>query len=50
MWRQVGGYTRRVNLGRFPYFVLYVPDGSDVLITCIAHHHRNPEYYLNRMK
>lgn len=50
LWRKVGNHTRRANLGGFPYFVLYVLDGSDVLITCIAHHHRNPEYYLNRTK
>ena len=49
LWRRVGLHTRRANLGRFPFFVLYVFDEPDVLITCIAHHHRDPEYYVARL-
>jgi len=45
-WRKVGQHTRRINIKRFPYLVLYVVDGEDILITCIAHQHRNPTYYL----
>ena len=44
-WRKIGRNTRRINIKRFPYLVLYVIDGDDILITCIAHQHRNPTYY-----
>ncbi len=48
-WRKVGNNTRRINIKRFPYLILYVLDGEDILITCIAHQHRNPTYYSNRI-
>lgn len=48
-WRKVGNNTRRINIKRFPYLILYVLDGNDILITCIAHQHRNPIYYSNRI-
>jgi hypothetical protein len=49
-WRKVGSHTRRVNINRFPFLLLYVYDERDILITCIAHQHRDPEYYTDRMK
>ncbi len=48
-WRKVGRNTRRINIKRFPYLILYVLDGNDILITCIAHQHRNPIYYANKI-
>jgi plasmid stabilization system protein ParE len=47
-WRKVGENTRRINLARFPYLLLYVVDKEVILITCIAHQHRNPNYYLDK--
>ncbi len=47
-WKKVGINTRRINIKRFPYLILYVLDVKDVLITCIAHQYRDPEYYLER--
>lgn len=47
-WRKIGKHTRRINVRRFPYLILYVIDDSDILITCIAHQHRNPTYYIAR--
>ena len=49
MWRKIGENTRRVNIKRFPYLVLYVQDQGDVLVTCIAHQHRDPQYYSGRV-
>ena len=49
VWRKVGKNTRRINIKRFPYLILYVLDGNNILITCIAHQHRNPTYYTNRV-
>ena len=48
-WRKVGSNTRKINIKQFPYLILYVLDGDDILITCIAHQHRNPTYYSNRI-
>ncbi|MFW8601594.1 type II toxin-antitoxin system RelE/ParE family toxin [Desulfobacterota bacterium M19] len=47
-WKRIGTNTRRINIKRFPYLILYVLDGQDILITCVAHQHRNPTYYLER--
>lgn len=48
-WRKAGRHTHKINIKRFPYLVLYVIEGNDVLITCIAHQHRNPTYYVDRI-
>jgi len=48
-WVSVGGNTRRINIKRFPYMLLYVLEGDSILVTCVAHQHRNPEYYADRM-
>jgi len=50
MWRRVGENTRRANIKRFPYLVLYVHDHRDILVTCIAHQHRDPQYYVGRIQ
>lgn len=47
-WQQVGKVTRKINIKRFPCLILYVIDGNDIIITCIAHQHRKPTYYLDR--
>ena len=47
-WRKIGTNTRRINIKRFPYLILYVIDEHEILITCIAHQHRNPTYYMER--
>ncbi|HEX72010.1 MAG TPA: type II toxin-antitoxin system RelE/ParE family toxin [Candidatus Hydrogenedentes bacterium] len=49
-WRKVGVHTRRFLMKRFPYLVLYVPDDERIVITAIAHQHRHPEYYMQRIK
>lgn len=48
-WKKVNEYTHKINMKRFPYIVLYVIDRNDILITCIAHQHRNPIYLIDRI-
>jgi len=48
LWRKVGENTRRINISRFPYLILYVQHHEDILVTCIAHQHRDPPYYMSR--
>lgn len=49
-WHKTGQYTRRFMLKRFPYLILYVFEEEKIIITAIAHQHRYPESYLNRME
>ncbi len=48
-WKKAGRNTHKINIKRFPYLILYIIDGKDIIITCIAHQHRNPSYYINRI-
>ncbi len=48
-WRKVGTNTRRANIRDFPYLVLYIHEPDAILITCIAHQHRDPVYYSERI-
>jgi toxin ParE1/3/4 len=48
LWRKIGENTRRINISRFPYLILYVRHQEDILVTCIAHQHRDPQYYMSR--
>ena len=49
LWLKVGQRTRRAILKNFPYIILYVFEEDTVHITCIAHQHRDQEYYIERM-
>ncbi len=49
-WIKVGKRTRRAIIKRFPYFILYIYESDTIYITCIAHQHRSPEYYVERLK
>jgi toxin ParE1/3/4 len=48
LWRKIGENTRRINISRFPYLILYVRHQENILVTCIAHQHRDPQYYMSR--
>lgn len=50
LWLKVGKRTRRAIINRFPYFILYIQEANTIYITCIAHQHRSPEYYVERLK
>ena len=49
LWRKVGVNTRRINISGFPFLVLYIVDQENIFITCVAHQHRDPLYYINRL-
>lgn len=42
------GY-RRVNLRAFPHYVAYVIRGDIIWVVAIAHGHRRPEFWLDRL-
>lgn len=43
-------HYRRVNLKVFPFYVAYVLEGDLVWVLAIAHGHRKPGYWMDRMK
>jgi plasmid stabilization system protein ParE len=45
-WQKVGLHTRKCVLKKFPFLILYVVDGDQLLISAIAHQHRHPRFYL----
>ena len=48
-WHPLTPHIRRCRLRRFPYSVVYTLDGEDVLVLAIAHQHRKPQYWKNRL-
>jgi hypothetical protein len=48
-WHPMGGNIRRCRLSRFPYGVIYAPENNDQLIIAIAHLHRAPTFWRDRL-
>ena len=49
LWRErVGGY-RRVNCPVFPYYIAYFIRGDLVVVAAVAHGHRRPGYWKQRL-
>lgn len=44
-----GGY-RRVNCPVFPYYVAYILRGDRVIVVAVAHGHRRPGYWRERLR
>lgn len=47
-WPMMANGIRRCRLLRFPYALVYVPDGGNILVLAIAHLHRKPGYWRDR--
>ena len=48
-WPKVGERTRRCMLKGFPYALLYVREQTEILVTAVAHLHRDPKHYRDRI-
>ena len=48
-WTKIGEQTRRCLIKGFPYALYYVAEPDEVLITAVAHLHRDPEHYSKRI-
>jgi hypothetical protein len=48
-WPKVGGRTRRCMLKGFPYALLFVQEQKKILIIAVAHLHRHPKHYRDRI-
>ncbi len=49
-WPKVGERTRRCMLKGFPYALLYVGEQEEILVTAVAHLHRDPKRYRDRIE
>jgi toxin ParE2 len=49
-WQRLGESTRRCRLRRFPYGLIYHEDKGEVLIVAVAHSHRRPDYWRDRLR
>jgi toxin ParE1/3/4 len=41
--------VKRVSMKRFPFFVVFVPTGEQVVLLALAHHRRKPNYWRDRL-
>jgi toxin ParE2 len=49
-WHPLSEGIRRCRLGRFPYGLIYAMDNSDIVVLAVAHLHRRPDYWRDRLK
>lgn len=49
-WQPLGESVRRCRLSRFPYGLIYTIDNGDILVLAVAHLHRRPDYWRDRLK
>jgi plasmid stabilization system protein ParE len=50
LWRELAGGYRRVNCPVFPYSIVYFIRGDLIVIAAVAHGHRRPEYWKDRLR
>ena len=48
-WPQISDRTRRCKINRFPFGIIYQNRGDEILIVAIAHFHRKPGYWNERL-
>jgi plasmid stabilization system protein ParE len=48
-WPVIGDRVRRIQLRRFPYAIFYQIRDDDIFIVAIAHMHRQPRYWVDRI-
>jgi plasmid stabilization system protein ParE len=49
-WHPMSAQIRRCRLNRFPYSVIYAVEEDDLVVIAIAHQHRKPGYWRERLK
>ncbi|MBU0474314.1 MAG: type II toxin-antitoxin system RelE/ParE family toxin [Bacteroidetes bacterium] len=48
-WSKVGNIVRRYLIKQFPYAIYYVNEGNEIVVVSIAHLHRKPDTFNNRI-
>jgi len=49
-WTPFSDQTRRCLVNRFPYGIVYQVRVDEILVVAVAHLHRKPGYWKNRIK
>jgi toxin ParE2 len=49
-WHPFTDVTRRCQLRRFPYGIIYQTLDAEILVIAVANLHRNPEFWKDRIK
>ncbi len=49
IWKICTKHTRKAVLKRFPYFLVYTIYNDKIYILAVAHQHREPEYWIDRL-
>lgn len=49
-WHPLEEGLRRCRLNRFPYGLIYAVENSDILVLAVAHLHRKPGYWRDRLR
>lgn len=49
-WHSLDEGLRRCRLNRFPYGLIYTIESGDILVLAVAHLHREPGYWRDRLK
>jgi toxin ParE1/3/4 len=50
MGQRIDAQLRRILLRRFPYSIIYARDNETIRVLSVAHHHRRPGYWRDRME
>jgi len=48
-WPHISERTRRCKINRFPFGIIYQNREDEILIVAIAHFHRKPDYWNERL-
>ncbi len=48
-WHPLSEHVRRCRLRRFSYGLIYAADKEEILIVAVAHMHRRPDYWRDRI-
>ena len=48
-WPANTSHTRKSSLKKFPYSLIYSIEKNVIYILAVAHHHREPEYWIERI-
>ena len=49
-WQPLDEGVRRCRLSRFPYGLVYAIEDGSILVLAVAHLHRDPDFWRDRLK
>jgi plasmid stabilization system protein ParE len=48
-WHPIEAEARRCRTQRFPYGVIYLVEGSEIVVVAVANLHRDPDHWKDRL-